>query len=438
MVIQVSEKLDKINSPKAGIVCRRATEEICANCAITRFCWETSRDQTGRLFDTVTDILRADGRLDRSNIPEQLRSRCARWGEMVERINSLYAEFAANEGARRHMVQARQAVAGQLCGCGQLLVDLAEESRREESGGEKLTQRAADILSDFDIYAEDVCCTRRRDGSLSVTMTLHQSDDFPEPEYDAAEILSEELETKFTRPMTVRHGESLLVTMESRPNYSVTVGSAQHSRGRNRLCGDAFEILNNESGSTLVILADGMGSGCRAAVDAAMACDLTRRLLSAGFGEHGVMELVNSAMQISSDEEALVTLDCARIDLYSGKLTMNKAGAANSYVLRKDSVHKVKIGSLPLGIMQCIDSGTESIELDPGDVVLMVSDGALSHGDEWIVEELETAPTNDMQRLAKDICSLAAVRCAADEDDDITVIVFRLDELTMLEEDSAA
>lgn len=437
-VCRVSEKLDRIEAPAAGIVCREATGEVCADCAISGFCWSTSRAKTQKLFDSLSEILLRDGRLTRGNTPEQLRGRCARWGEMSERINARYAEYAAREGARRRVAQVRQAVAGQLCGCGQLLSELAEESREEERQSERLSGRAADMLGEYGIPAEDVCCVRRRDGSLSVSMTLRAGEDYPEPEYDAADILSDGLETSFAEPRAVRQGDSLLVTMESRPEYTLSVGMAQHSRGGNRLCGDACEVVTGQNGGTYFLLSDGMGTGGRAAVDAAMTCDLMRRLLSAGFGESGAMELVNSAMQISSAEEALVTLDCARVDVYTGELTLIKAGAASSFVLRNGRAAEIGLDTLPLGIMRRVESDAKVISLEPGDIVIMTSDGAAAQNDGWLQEELERTHTDDMQRLARDISAMAAARCGSGEDDDITVIAFRLDVLEDGEEEYAA
>jgi len=424
-VSRVSEKLDKLDAPKANVVCRQATEVICADCAISGFCWDTARTDTQQLFDSLSDIIRRDGRLTRQNTPEQLRGRCARWGEMSDRINALYAEFAANEGARRRVTQVRRAVAGQLCGCGRLLNELAEESRQEESRGEQLSRQAADILSESGIFAEDVCCVRRRDGSLSVTMTLRESEEYPEPEFDAADILAEALDTSFDRPATVRQGESLLVTLESRPEFRLSVGIAQHSKGGGRLCGDTCDVLDGQGG-TYILLSDGMGTGGRAAVDSALACDIMHRLLDAGFGEEGAMELVNSAMQISSDDEALVTLDCARVDVYTGELRLSKAGAASSYIVSGGKVTEVEADSLPLGIMGQVDSRVSEFALEPGDVVVMASDGVTAQGGRWLADRLEKAQTDDMQRLAKDISALAAAQCGQ-EDDDITVIAFRLD-----------
>ncbi len=436
-VAEVSERLERVDAPAIGVVCRQATDVLCADCAISGFCWNTSRQQTQRLFDSLSEILRRDGRLTRKNTPEPLRARCARWGEMAEEINARYAEYSAGEGARRRISQTRQAVAGQLSGCGALLSELAEDGMRESGENDRLSRKAAEALAEYEVPAEDVSCRRRPDGSAVVSMTLRINEDWPEPELAAAEILAEELEMSFSPPRLTSEGGSVRVEMESCPEYRLSVGICQHARGGGRLCGDACRVEENINGSAFVLLSDGMGTGGRAAVDAAMTCDLMRRLLAAGFGEKGAVELVNSALQLSSGEEELVTLDCARLDLYSGRLTISKAGAVSSYILKEGEVEEIGAESLPLGIMERADSRSAETALGEGDVVVMVTDGAAAENG-WIARELEGADTADMERLARDIVALAAARCAPGEDDDITAVAFRVDRYEAEREDFQA
>ena len=436
-VREVSERLERLEAPRQETVCRRASEDICADCAISRFCWETSREETTRLFDSLCAVLREDGILTRKNTPEALRSRCARWGEMSQRINALYARHAAEENARRRVTQVRRAVAGQMQSCGQLLSRLAEDSGREDSLSRELSLRAADALEQCGLEAEDVCCLCRRDGSLTLSLTLRRTEANPQPELDAVGVLSEELNVDFEPPAVRSEGNSLEMIMNSRPCFRLEIGTAQHSRGGGRLCGDAYRVLEGLPGYSVILLSDGMGTGGRAAVDAAMTCSLMSSLLLAGFSEDSAVRLVNSSVQISSDEETLSTMDCLRVNLYSGQLTVSKAGAASTYILKNGRAEKITLESLPLGIMEQADCADRSVILEPEDIIVAVSDGAEGSGEDWLCERLETGPVENMQRLAKDILALAAARTAP-EDDDITVITARLETNLPREEELAA
>jgi len=433
-VQEVSRRLERLEAPRAETVCRRATEELCADCAISRFCWDTSREQSLGLFDSLSAVLRRDGRLTRENTPGELRERCARWGEMRDRMNALYAEYAAEEAAMRRIGRMRRAAACQMTGCGRLLSELADESGREERRSAELSRQAAAALEEYGFEAEGVSCLERFDGMLTVTLTLRTSEEDPEPEESAAEVLSDILCTKFECTDILREGDSVMMRLDSLPRYRVAVGAAQHSKCGSRLCGDAYKVMDDSPGRTTILLSDGMGSGGRAAVDAAMTCGLMSRLLSAGFSEMSAMELVNSAMQISSRDETLATVDCARVDLCSGRLTLSKAGAAASYIMSGGRVSELESDSLPLGIMERVDSRIRSMELREGDLLIMVSDGAGIDA-KWLEEEINSGKTGDMQRLARDILSFSLA--ANKEEDDVTVIVIGL-ELRDVREDRRA
>lgn len=64
--------------------------------------------------------------------------------------------------------------------------------------------------------------------------------------------------------------------------------------------------------------------------------------------------------------------------------------------------------------------------LDSGDVVVMVSDGVLETGTEWVEAELELYGDKSPKELAEDICREAQRRRIDGHSDDITVLAARL------------
>lgn len=437
-VCEVSERLDRMDSQDAGIVCRRATEKICSDCAISSFCWKSARDETQRLFDSLTRLLSRDGRLSRENTPTRVRDRCARWGEMSDEINSSFAEYAARERSRRRISQVRAAISSQLGGVGELLCELANESGFECQDGERLSALSAQALGEYGIECRKSRCIKRPDGSLSLSLNVRLTDGrADETAEDAAVILSDALGERLCEQSRLIEGRYLLLELHSLPRYSVSFGAAQHCRTGEALCGDAYDALPPFDGEAVMLLSDGMGSGGRAAVDAAMTCGLLRQLIEAGFKESGAMRLVNAAIQIRSEDETLATADCARINLYTGEVSFHKAGAAASYVKRGREVHEINLGSLPLGIMLDADCARETLPLDPGDVVVLASDGLCAEEDGWVADELRRCSCTDARELARNLVALGAARSSG-ADDDITVLVMILCDAPEEAADSAA
>jgi len=171
-----------------------------------------------------------------------------------------------------------------------------------------------------------------------------------------------------------------------------------------------------------MVLSDGMGTGGRAAVDGAMASGLIGRLIKAGFGYDCSLRILNSSMLFKSTDESLATVDISVIDLFSGKTELLKAGAAPTLVRRSGRTGKAQSSSLPVGILRDIGFDKATIRLKKGDILLMLSDGAVSEGTEWICAELEAWGEGDAKELSEHIAMCAKRRREDNHEDDITVM----------------
>ena len=132
------------------------------------------------------------------------------------------------------------------------------------------------------------------------------------------------------------------------------------------------------------IISDGMGKGSRAALDGAMGAGLLSKLLSAGFGFDSSLKVVNSALLVKSHEESLATLDCVRVDLFSGKCEFYKAGAPRSYIVKDDRLTKCELTSMPAGILRGVEFAKRTTVLNTDDEIIMMSDGVTDVGNEWL------------------------------------------------------
>ena len=188
------------------------------------------------------------------------------------------------------------------------------------------------------------------------------------------------------------------------------------------MCGDAYNFFNDGKGRFFMILSDGMGTGGRAAVDGAMASGLMSRLLKSGFGYDCSLRILNSSMLFKSTDESLATVDIAVIDLFTGRTDLFKAGAAPTLVRRSGRTGKAQSSSLPAGILREIGFDKATIRLKKGDILLLLSDGAVNDGTEWICAELEAWGEGSAQELSEHISACASRRRTDNREDDITVM----------------
>jgi sigma-B regulation protein RsbU (phosphoserine phosphatase) len=65
------------------------------------------------------------------------------------------------------------------------------------------------------------------------------------------------------------------------------------------------------------------------------------------------------------------------IDLTNARISVANAGMIPPYLLRDGRVHKLDARGLPLGLMADAEYETTTVDLLPGDLLLLVSDGVL-------------------------------------------------------------
>ena len=77
---------------------------------------------------------------------------------------------------------------------------------------------------------------------------------------------------------------------------------------------------------------------------------------------------------------------------------------------------------MPTGILREAHFSDFQTRLQPGDLILLVSDGALDAGTGWILEELNRFEGTNAQSLTDLISEEAARRRTDGHEDDITVV----------------
>lgn len=200
--------------------------------------------------------------------------------------------------------------------------------------------------------------------------------------------------------------------------------AAASSAAAGGVSADAVRSFCDARGRAHLILCDGMGTGKAAAVDGELAASLSRRLIDAGFEGDDAARLVNVALTLKG-EDAGAALDLLTVDLYTGRCDLFKAGAAPTYVLKKGQAAALSAETLPVGLMGGVVGRSVRTVLGPGAAAVMVSDGAVAAGDDWLKAELQRLAAAPPQQLAEELLA-GALRRAGGRRDDITVAVLRL------------
>ncbi len=148
--------------------------------------------------------------------------------------------------------------------------------------------------------------------------------------------------------------------------------------------GDYFDFLKVRDGTLLMAIGDASGHWIDAALVMAAARAYLRGLVQAHTSPAEILGLMNNVLVEEVEEGFFVTLLLVRLNPRTGTLTYSSAGHSTAYVLDAAGGVKARVEStgMPLGFLPNVDfTPGGPIELAPGDVVLLVTDGVFEAGD---------------------------------------------------------
>lgn len=425
-VDSVAEKMKKLFAADPSQVYTNSAEEICQNCGLRVFCWEKQRQSTLSDFHSLTSALKKNGRISEKDFSVRFAKKCCKAREMAASINKNYESYLSYLSAERRVGEVRAVVAGQFSGLSEILGEMAEEFRSFERFDTACAERVSVSLKESGISPIDVSCRIDRFGRMAVEI---ETVDFHSNSVKNAELLkqvSKACGRRFDSPCLSLAPDRCKIQMSERASLDIEIGSSQHISNDGALCGDSFNYFTDGSGRLVAVISDGMGTGGRAAVDGSMAESIMSKLIKAGLGYDCALSVVNSALMVKSGDESLATLDVLSFDLFTGDAELLKAGAPLTFIKKDGRVLKFSSTSLPAGILTEIKFSHERANLSPGDAIVMVSDGAVATGDNWIEDIVKEWEDEEAQALAKKIVDEARSRRTDGYDDDITVIAMKV------------
>lgn len=181
-----------------------------------------------------------------------------------------------------------------------------------------------------------------------------------------------------------------------------------------------------------MVLADGMGSGEVADRDSGNLIEALEYLMEAGFEKKSALRLLNTLFVVNYEGQSFTTLDMAAINLHTGKCEIMKNGAATTFVRRSDRVDMIASSALPMGVDLEAEPDVSVVDLEEGDMIIMVSDGVLDGfyernmtdgKQEDMAALIDNLPCQNPNDMANQILMNALARSTREATDDMSVLV---------------
>jgi sigma-B regulation protein RsbU (phosphoserine phosphatase) len=218
------------------------------------------------------------------------------------------------------------------------------------------------------------------------------------------------------------------------PGYDV----AAHYEAAREVGGDFFDLfrLRRRGRPLSVVIADVTGKGIAAALLMAFSRPLLHAAIDHTKGPAEALERTNKILVEERRSSLFITALAARLDLATGHLCVANAGHEPPLVVRADgSPISYLAGSGPLlGAFPRLDLPEATADLDPGDFVLLYTDGVTDarspdgeRFEEWRL--LETVESVRGQLAGEVVAAVADRVCAfqapSPPADDITIVAIR-------------
>lgn len=414
---RTAEALDADNKKDISWVYTSACDDVCGGCKSNMYCWGKKYNDTADIMNKAIARLKSGSFMDKNALSALMIEPCGNMDKLAAALNRRYMMYCTAENSTRKVKEMRNILTSQLSATEMMLKKMGEELSENEIVDLKLSEKAEVVLSDMGI--ENAAATAINLGGR-LTIDAYGKTDNEIDREKLADLLSFNLRKEFDLPQISENNNSVHITISERAMYNAQIKAFQKNKSGNRQNGDIWDCFNDGNGNVYMIVSDGMGSGSRARIDSAFACNMLSRFLKAGVDMEASIEMLNSSLMVKSGDESFATLDVCRINLTTGEVLLYKAGGSSTFIRCGGSFAEVKGVGLPLGVNYHADYGGKIFTVGAGDVVIMTSDGAEIDKD-WLEQLMLRDKNADLGKIIETVGEALRLN-GRDETDDITVL----------------
>lgn len=414
-----AKALDKENVRDISQVYQNAAEQVCRGCRNNMECWGSYYNSSSDILGKAVSGIRSGVLVSEETLGGRFEQCCPNRRELAQSLNRQYAAFCAAETASRKVGEMRSVLSAQLIATKKMLCAMSDELSSDRLYDIEAARLAEELLKENGVKNASAIAIFGAEDRL--TLDIYGTG---LPNCDPQELsvrLAFALRREFDPPMIQEYGGKVHICVSERSLYDAQIKMFQKNKGTNKHNGDCCDCFNDGKGNVYMILSDGMGSGSRARIDSAFACTMLSKMLRAGIDFDASVEMLNTSLLVKSSDESFATLDVCRVDLFSGEITIYKAGSAETYIRCGKTFAKLDGGGLPLGTGVPTSRTERTFSASAGDIIIMVSDGA-DLDETWLEQVVMREKSANLDRIIDTIGEALRLSSKKNAEDDVTVI----------------
>jgi stage II sporulation protein E len=350
-------------------------------------------------------------------------------------IQKQYARYEQNIYWKEKMQESRRLVSDQLAGMAEVMEKLAKEIRHETQVMAAHEEQIHEALEELGLSIQRVDIINLEEGKVEIEVVMPEREGLDECKKLVAPLLTEVLGEPISvyRKVIKDGSHGAVITLGSAQRFELKTGAANAAKGGGLISGDSYCYMSLGTGKCAVALSDGMGNGQRAQEESSAALKLLRRLLQSGMCEERAVDTVNSILSLRSADEMFATVDLAIVDLNTAKGRFMKIGSTPGFVKRGKQVMTLSAANPPIGILSEIEIEPIEMQLQPGDLVILMTDGVYDaprravNKDAVMTRLISEIDTKDPQDFADCLLEKVVRYHGGRISDDMTVVVAKVE-----------
>lgn len=411
-------------------MCDQVCEKVCKKCQNIDLCMGRERQKTYQILWELFYAVENYGLELNVEVKRKLQKHCAQAPVFLRTTLETYRSEKQRLLWEQKMAQSREGCVVQLDSFAKMIMHATRELDASIFSDEHLEKKIRTRLSRLDIRILTTVFLVTADGRYEIHITTKAKKGDCITTKQLAELVSECCGRNMVlgkEERTVLSSEYDTITFVEGPRFHTISGVSKIGKGRRKMSGDNFSMIDLPGGKQGAILSDGMGAGEKACKESRMVVELLEELLNAGFPKETALQMLNTALVFGREEVRFSTIDMGVFDLYSGECEFTKAGASMTFVKRADKVECIKSTSLPIGVVCDFQPDIAKTKLMDGDIVIMVTDGvmdALPVGEQELIMRMiiEGTQKNNPREIAQHILE-QVLECSGELPvDDMTVL----------------
>jgi len=440
---KLADTFSGLSKPKSGLnkndislLIDDLSTRACSNCSHHEWCWEEDLYNTHQQVFAMLNAHAQNGLATLDDMSASFRKSCKSPENLLTELTTIFNIYKHDLRWHNRIAESRELISQQLHGVSGIVKCLSDEIDMSLRFHEGLEEEMILALLKQKVEVSSVIVLEDNLGKYKVTVSHKPCSGRHQRNACANDILPI-LNTVLKRKMRVEGNDCDIRSDICRTRFieemkmRITSGVA-HKAKTLRGSGDSYSAMELQSGTCLLVLSDGMGSGERARRESAATVGLLEDFIESGFDKELAVRMINSVLILKSNEESFSTLDICSVNMYTGQAEFIKIGAAETFLLRDGRVSTIRSSSLPIGMLNDVDLEVTKKDLRHDDIILMVTDGVTDidspKHDGWVNTALKDCIYRNPQDIADYILAEAEKRSggAGAAKDDMTVLAARV------------